>query len=552
MIRNELTALVAEAARKAQAEGGLPPVAIPDVPVEHPQNPDYGDYASTLPLKLARAARMSPMAIAEAVQDRLAPTAAVAGVTVAQPGFINFALDAGWLASQVDAIIAAGEAYGQVDLGRGARVQIEFVSANPTGPLHVGNGRWASLGSTLANVLRSAGYKVATEYYVNDTGNQIELFQRSLWARYQQALGRDVPFPEDGYGGAYLVELAQAIAAERGEGFLGEPQESLQRDLAQLGMARILAEIRADLEALGVSFDRWFSEGSLYQDGTYELVMDLLSSRGFVVDREGAKWFVSTMLGDDKDNVLVRASGAPTYFASDAAYHYDKLVRRGFQRAIDIWGADHQGHVSRVKAVVGALGVEQERLEIIIGQIVTLRRGAEIVRLSKRSGDIILLRDVIEEVGADACRYFFLSRSADSQMDFDLELATRQSRENPVYYVQYGHARVAGVLRLAQERGLNPLTGDVSLLTDDAELALIRKMLLLPEIVESVADSLEPQALPHYALDLATAFHNFYERCRIVSEDEDLSRARLKLVAATKVVLGRLLGLMGMSAPERM
>lgn len=547
MIRNELTQLVAEAAKKAQETGGLPPVAIPNVPVEHPQNPDHGDYASTLPLKLARAARMSPMAIAEAVRGQLAPTGAVAEINVAQPGFINFSLSSGWLAQQVEAVLNAGESYGRSDLGKGARVQLEFVSANPTGPLHVGGGRGAVLGSTLANLLRSAGYKVATEYYINDTGNQIEVFQRSLRARYLQALGQDAPFPEDGYGGAYLVELAQAIVAEHGDRFLNEPQ-----GLTQFGMSRILGGVQADLEELGVQYDNWFSEASLYQDGTYELVMEQLASRGYVVEKEGAKWFVSTALGDDKDNVLVRASGVPTYFASDIAYHYDKLVKRGFQRAINIWGADHQGHVSRLKAAVSALGIEPERLAVLITQMVTLRRGAEIVKLSKRAGEIISMREVLEEVGTDPCRYFFLSRSADSQMDFDLELAKRQSHENPVYYVQYAHARVASVLRIAEERGLDPLAGNVSRLSDEAELGLIRKMLLLPELVESAAETLEPQALPHYALDLATAFHNFYERCRIISEDEALTLARLELVAATRIVLGRVLSLMGMSAPERM
>ena len=549
MIVHELTELVATAARRAQEHKLLPPVALPESPVEHPQNPEHGDYASALPLKLARAARMDPIAIAEAISQILPSTPAVQRVSVAPPGFINFTLSQEWLSQQVDVILGAGAEYGSIDVGRGAKTQIEFVSANPTGPLHVGNGRGAVLGSTLANLLTAAGFNVEREYYVNDTGNQIELFQRSIWARYMEALGRDVPFPESGYGGAYLVDLAREIAEQEGDRFLGDPPE----ELAQLAMRRMLATIRSELLELGVTYDVWFSEASLYGNDTYFKTMELLSQGGYMAEKEGARWFVSTALGEDKDSVLVRTTGAPTYFASDAAYHYDKFVRRGFQRVIDIWGADHQGHVSRVRAVVAAMGIDPERLQVIISQMVTLRRGAEVVRLSKRAGDIVSLREVLDEVGADACRFFFLSRSADSQMDFDLELAKRQSNDNPVYYVQYAHARIASVLRLAEERGLDWSQGTVSLLRHEAELALIRKMLLLPEIIETAALTLAPHTLPHYASDLATAFHNFYERCRIISADDAaMTLARLKLAAATKGVLARSLSLMGMTAPERM
>ena len=409
------------------------------------------------------------------------------------------------------------------------------------------------LGSSIANILDAAGYKVTREYYVNDTGNQIAVFQQSLWARYLQALGQDVPFPENGYGGAYLVDLAQELAAERGGEFLGEPETEKRAALTKLGMERMIGLIRRDLEDLGTTFDVWYSEASLYQDGTYQKCMELLARGSHIAEREGARWFVSTALGEDKDNVLVRTTGVPTYFASDAAYHYNKFVQRGFSRVINIWGADHQGHVSRVKAIVAALGVNSSRLEVLLSQLVTLRRGAEIVRLSKRAGDIIALRDVLDEVGADACRFFFLSRSADSQMDFDLELAKKQSSENPVYYVQYAHARIASVLRNAQERGITWDEGEVALLRDEAELALVRKMLLLPELVETAALNLAPHSLPHFALELATAFHNFYERCRIISDTEpEMTRARLKLAQAAKTVLANTLILMGMTAPEQM
>jgi arginyl-tRNA synthetase len=427
------------------------------------------------------------------------------------------------------------------------------VSANPTGPLHVGHGRGAVLGSALASLLAAAGYAVHREYYINDTGNQIEVFQRSVWARYLQALGEAVPFPEDGYGGAYLVELAAAIVAAEGERYRALGPVEGPAALTQLGMQRMMETIRTDLADLGVTFDAWFSEASLYRDGAYEAVLERLAAGGHLAEREGARWFSSTALGEDKDNVLVRSTGVPTYFASDIAYHYDKFERRGFPRGINVWGADHQGHVSRVKAAIAALGIDPERLHVVISQLVTLRRGAEVVRLSKRAGDIIALRDVLDEVGADACRFFFLSRSADSQMDFDLELAKRQSNENPVYYVQYAHARIASVIRNAEERGFDWRAGDSARLRHEAEQGLVRRMLQLPELIETAAAALAPHLLPHYAMELATAFHTFYEQCRILNEDDPAtSAARLKLAAATRLVLARTLGLMGMSAPERM
>jgi arginyl-tRNA synthetase len=352
--------------------------------------------------------------------------------------------------------------------------------------------------------------------------------------------------------GEYLLDLGRELAREHGDRFLSMPPDEAIPALGRIGMERMLSQIRQDLELLGVTFDRWFSEADLYREGQYQRAMKLLRQGGFVEEREGAQWFTSTALGESKDNVLVRSTGAPTYLASDIAYHYNKLVERGFARAIDIWGADHQGHISRMKAAAAALGVDPERLTIIISQMVTLRRGQEVVRISKRSGDIITLREVVDEVGPDVCRFFFLTRSADAQMDFDLELAKKQSEENPVYYVQYAHTRICGILRHAQERGTDPEGGDVALLTHPAEQALIRKLLLLPEVVELVTATLEPHHLPRYSLELAVAFHDFYTRCRVVSKDKALTGARLKLVRASQIVLARALNLMGVSAPERM
>jgi arginyl-tRNA synthetase len=527
-------------------------VSLPEVLIEHPQNPEHGDYASSLPLKLARTTGTNPLTIAHDIVSRLASTPEIERTAVAPPGFINFILKDGWLAGQINSILQADTSYGDIELGRGRRVQIEFVSVNPTGPLHVGHGRGAILGSTLANVLAAAGHEVEREYYINDAGSQIDAFHRSLYARYRQCLGLEAEMPENGYFGHYMAELAQEIVAEHGDKFNSLPEAEAIPQLGQVGLEKIIGGIRADLEQLGVSFDVWFSEHSLHDDGQYREAISRLREGGYISEKEGATWFVSTALGEDKDNVIIRSDGSPTYFATDIAYHYDKFLKRRFDTVIDIWGADHLGHVSRMKSVVGALGIDPEQLKVIISQMVSLRRGGELVKVSKRSGDIITLRELANEVGADACRFFFLGRSADSQMDFDMELATRHSAENPVYYVQYAHARIASILRLARERGIEFSDGDVSLLTTEPELALIRKMLLLPELVETIASTLEPHHLTYYAQDLATVFHSFYKQCRVVSPNEALSQARLKLVAAAKITLRRTLHLMGMTAPERM
>lgn len=561
---------MAAAAREARAHDELPAVALPDVAVERPQRPEHGDYATSLALRLARSAHANPLALAEALARHLPASDVVGEVSVAAPGFVNFRLSESWLARQVDAVLAVGDRFGDVDLGGGQRVQVEFVSANPTGPLHIGNGRGAAIGATLASVLEAAGYRVEREYYFNDAGSQIDALTRSVYARYQQVLGRDAPFPEDGYPGEYVVDIAEAVRAEHGDGFLRPEGEPAPVEIGRLAVERIMDEIRHDLKDLGLTYDNWFNERSLYEPGgLYEQVMPLLREKGFIAEKEGAVWFAPSARGaatgapipergpaeEDRDYVLVRSNGEPTYFASDIAYHYDKFHQRGFDRVINVWGADHQGHVARLKAAVAALGIEPERLDLLIYQLVTLKRGTDVVRLSKRGGDIITVREVMDEVGPDACRFFFLTRSADASMDFDLELAKQQSAENPVYYVQYAHARISGILRLAGERGLGYADGDVSLLTHPAELALLRKMLLLPELLESIAGNLEPHHLPHYAQELATAFHDFYEKCRVVSDvpdDAPLSKARLKLVAACRLALARTLGLIGVSAPERM
>jgi arginyl-tRNA synthetase len=552
-IRSEIAELIEAAARAAQAAGDLPPVVIEDLSIERPARPEHGDYASSLPLRLARAARQSPIAIAATLAKHVPAHPAIGEVTVAPPGFVNLRLSDAWLAGQVDEVLSLGPRFATSDIGGGRRVQVEFVSANPTGPLHVGNGRWASIGDSLSRVLAAAGYDVEKEYLINDAGTQAMVFGNTVFARYLQAFGRDVPMPEGGYPGDYVIELAGEIKQEFGDRFLSATEAP--EELVRVAIDKMVARIRGDLIALGINYDVWFSEHTLYEGSpsTYDTAMQLLRDQNAVVQKEGAVWFASASLGANKDNVLIRSDGRPTYFASDIAYHYDKFFNRRFDHVIDIWGADHQGHVSRVITAVESLGIAKERIEIIIGQLVALKRGGDTVRFSKRAGEIITLREVIDEVGGDACRYFFLQRSADSQMDFDIELAKRQNSENPVFYVQYAHARSTGVLGQAAERGVGYEHGDVSLLTHPAELTLIRKMLLLPELVETIAANHEPHHLPHYALDLATAFHDFYEKCRVLDGAEPaLSSARLRLIAAARQVLASALGLMGMSAPDKM
>ena len=554
-LRKEIAEAIAAGVASAQARGSLPAGELPPIVVERPQREDNGDFATNLPLRLARAFRLDPLVIAQHVADNIPDAPFIARVWAAKPGFVNFALRDAWLTSQVEAVLQAGTSYGASDVGQGRKVQVEFVSVNPTGPIHVGHTRGAVLGSALSSILAAAGYDVTREYYVNDHGSQMEQFYRSLYVRYLQAHGREAVLPEQGYRGEYVSDLARQIQQEYGDRFLHAPEEQAVPEIGEIGLEKMLASIREDLERVGVAFDVWFRERSLFDAGRYDEAMALIADRGYVSDREGARWFTSTSLGEDKDNVLVRSSGQPTYFASDVAYHLDKFAHRGFDHVIDIWGADHQGHVSRVKAVVQALGIDPSHLSVMISQMVTLRRGDEQLKVSKRSGDLITLRDLVDDVGPDACRYFFLSRSAESQMEFDLDLAKEQSANNPVYYVQYGHARIVSILRLAAERGIDYADGDVSLLKDPAELALIRKMVQLPELVESMAEDMEPHHLARYSLDLATAFHWFYQQCRVVSSDPGdlpLGKARLKLVEAARTVLARSLGLMGMTAPEHM
>tara|TARA_B100000530_G_C15926507_1_gene475149 strand:+ start:380 stop:2059 length:1680 start_codon:yes stop_codon:yes gene_type:complete len=558
LVRDTIATRLKDAIHKAQNQSLIQSdLEIPSTGlVERPQKSENGDFASSFPLRVAKSVKKPPLEIAQIIADSFEIGGCVGAVFVAPPGFINFKLSSDWLQEQVEKIRDQAEVFGNTDTGKGRSVQVEFVSVNPTGPVHVGHARGAVLGSALANALSAAGFDVTREYYVNDAGTQMELFYSSTFARYAQARGRtDIGIPENGYQGAYLVELGEKLAEKYEDKFLKMDEQKAIAELGEEALNLMLQVIGVDLERIGVNFDVWFREKTLYEDGKYEAAINYLRGRGLTEIHDGAEWFTSTALGDEKDNVIVRTSGAPTYFASDIAYHRDKFIGRDFNQVINIWGADHQGHVPRMKAVMKALELDPERLTILIAQLVTLKSGGDIVRASKRTGQIVTLADLVEEVGPDACRYFFLARAAESQMEFDLELAKRESSENPVFYVQYAHARIAGILQQASDRRIDWQDGDVSLLQDDAELQLLKKMLQLPEIIDTIAITLAPHALPHYSIELATAFHGFYDHCRVLSsdpDDEPMMKARLKLVESAKIALSRTLQIMGMNAPETM
>jgi arginyl-tRNA synthetase len=559
LVRDQVAALIAAGVQAAQEDGSLPAFEIPEIVVERPRQVEHGDYASPVCLQLARAARMAPREIAARVVERIPLASFVGQVEVAGPGYINVTLDTSWLAAQVKAILDAGENWSNVDIGRGRRVQVEFVSANPTGPIHIGSTRNAVIGDALANVLAAAGFEIEREYYVNDAGSQIRNFGESLYARYAQALGKDEPFPEGGYRGDYIVELGRQMVQQYGERYLNALRKEAIHALGEQGIEHMIGEIRQDLAALGVTFDTWFHERSLYESGLFEQVLQKLRDEGYITEREDAVWFTSPELADDavvirSPQVISSPDERPTYFASDIAYVWDKLVERGFDRAIYVWGADHHGDVPRVKAAAMALGLDPARVELILYQLVNLKRGGEDARMSKRAGEFVTLRELLDEVGSDPIRFMLLTCTVDATMDFDLELAVEQSDKNPVFYVQYAHARISSILRRAVDLGWDiERLGDVSLLLHESELRLIRKLLELPEVVALAAEQLAPHHLTFYAQGLASVFHAFYRDCRVIAPEEpERTQARLMLVRAARLTLARTLGLLGVTAPDQM
>ena len=550
-IKQQIEQALIRAVEAAVEEGILPEgAALPPVLLEEPPEKELGDFATNFAMQSARVFRQSPQKIAAAIRDRLAGDW-LDHAEVAGPGFLNLYLKKTVLSDTLRAVLAAGGEFGTLPPNGAPRIQVEYVSANPTGPLHVGHGRGAAVGSALVKLLRTAGYTVDSEYYVNDAGNQMNLLAVSVNARYLELLGKSVEFPENGYHGADIVETAQRIIDRDGDKYLSLPEEERLKLFQDVAYREKLAALEEDLADFGVTFDRWYSERTLHPEAVRRVV-DVLLERGTAYEKDGAVWLRSTDYGDDKDRVIFRDNGVPTYLAADIAYHDDKY-RRGYGRLINIWGADHHGYVARVKASMAALGHDPEELTVLLLQMVSLYRDGTLVKLSKRTGETVTLRELMEEVGVDAARYFFLMRSLDSQLDFDLDLATKKSNENPVYYIQYAHARISSIFRQADEAGIAVRDGaELELLTDETEIALIKKIAAYPEEIARAAAEFAPQRIARYSHELAGAFHSFYNKCRIVGQEPPLASARLALVLAAGRVIRHSLGILGVSAPEKM
>jgi len=548
---------IQQALEAARDRGELSFSGTPEVEIEVPRNREHGDFSSNVAMALAREANLPPRKIAECIVASIGVgDGLIDRMEVAGPGFINFYLKPGWLHDVILKIAGEGDRYGRSDAGAGTKVLLEFVSANPNGPITVASGRGGAIGDTLARLYELTGAQVAREYYINDAANSTQMinFGKSLVVRYLQELGQSIEMPEDGYQGTYVNQIAKDIIAQHGDTYVSMDAEERLTLFTRMAEDAMIAQQKADLEEFGIVFDCWFSERSLHDSGKVREAVAKLDERGFTYEKDGAVWLRSTNFGDDKDRALVRSNGSPTYIAADAAYHADKF-ERGFNKLINVWGPDHHGYIARTKAAVAALGYRAGDVDILIYQAVRLMSSGEVVMMSKRAGDVISLSELVQEVGKDAARYFLLMRSHDSQLDFDLELAKSQSEENPVYYVQYAHARIAALLRNAEERGVVVPTAEdanLSLLVDEPELDLIKKLADWPEEVARAAFRHEPHRLSAFATELARLFHKFYTECRVLGDDEALSGARLALVSASKQVLGNLLHTMGIEAPERM
>ncbi|AZK45476.1 arginine--tRNA ligase [Paenibacillus lentus] len=528
---------------------------VPAIVLEVPKDKAHGDLATNAAMQLTRIAKRNPRQIAEEILKHIDyEQAGVERAEIAGPGFINFFLSKSYLYPVLEQIYTQGENYGRVKLGEGKKVQVEFVSANPTGSLHLGHARGAAVGDALCNVLDYAGYEVTREYYINDAGNQVANLVKSIEARYLQELGQDVEMPEDGYHGEDIKGFAKELVAEKGDALLSLPPEEREAFLRKYGLEKELDKIKRDLNRFRVGFDVWFSETSLYVDGQVEKSLEELRSKGQTYELEGATWLKSTEYGDDKDRVLVKNDGTYTYLTPDIAYHRNKYDR-GFDRMINIWGADHHGYIPRVKAAMQALGNDPDKLTVLIAQMVSLFQDGEKVKMSKRTGKAVTMVDLMDEVGVDAIRYFFTMRSMDSHLDFDMDLAISTSNENPVYYVQYAHARICSIFRQAEEQGIEiPAIQDVKLskLTAEHEFDLLRKLGELPEEIGLAAENFAPHRLVRYLYELAALFHSYYKAERVITEDAEQTAARLALLGAVRTVLANVLKLIGVSAPERM
>ncbi len=549
-IKDTLTEAIEAAAKSAIADGVFPEGELPKVILEVPPQKEFGDFATNFAMQSARVFHKAPRQIAEELVKRI-EGGWLDHAQIAGPGFLNFYLKGNVLYDSFQKILEAGESYGQLPKKDAPKIQVEYVSANPTGLLHVGHGRGAAAGSALVNLLRAAGFPVESEYYINDAGNQMNNLARSVNARYLELLGQEVEFPEDGYHGQDIIDTAQRIIDKEGDKYLAMSDDERMEIFKDLAYVEKLATLKEDLASFNVTFDKWFSERTLHPEAV-KAAVKILQDNGNIYEKDGALWLKSTAYGDDKDRVVIRDNGVPTYLAADIAYHHNKY-ERGFDRLINIWGADHHGYVCRVKAAMDALGHDSEKLTVLLLQMVALYRGGELVKMSKRTGQSVTLNELMEEVGTDAARYFFLMRSLDSQLDFDLDLAKKKSNDNPVYYIQYAHARICSIFRQCKETGLSLSDKpELSLLTDESELDLIKKIEEYPEEIERAARDYAPQRIARYSYDLASAFHSFYNKCRIVGVEPKLAEARLALVTVTAHVIRHSLGILGVSAPEQM
>jgi arginyl-tRNA synthetase len=546
-LKEEIKAAVLKAGLAAEEQ-------IPDVVLEIPKEKTHGDYSTNMAMQLARVAKRAPRAIAEeliAHFDR--SKASIEKIELAGPGFINFYMNNSYLTDLIPTILKADEKYGETTVGGGQKVQVEFVSANPTGDLHLGHARGAAVGDSLCNILAKAGYDVSREYYINDAGNQINNLAKSLEARYFQALGMEKDMPEDGYHGADIIEIGKRLAAESGDKYVKMDEQERFELFRQYGLDEEMAKLKRDLEDFRVSFDVWFSETSLYQNGKIDVALDALRATGYIYEQDGATWLRSTDFGDDKDRVLIKQDGSYTYLTPDIAYHKDKLDR-GFEKLINIWGADHHGYIPRMRAAIQALGYDKDALEVEIIQLVHLYKNGEKMKMSKRTGKAVTMRDLVDEVGLDATRYFFAMRSSDTHLDFDLDLAVSESNENPVYYAQYAHARISSILRQGEEQGVTVDAGvDLSGIDSEKEIDLLKKLGEFPQAVSEAALKRVPHRITNYIFELASTFHSFYNAAKVLDSDNpERTKARLALVKAVQITMKNALLLIGVSAPEKM
>lgn len=554
---NELKIIIENAVNKAMASGDLPQAEIPQFNIEKPANRDNGDYSTNVAMAGARAFKKAPKMIAEAIEKYLELGSTVfEKVEIAGPGFMNFFLSQKFYSDVLKDVFACGENYGKSDYGKGKKILVEFVSANPTGPMHIGNARGGAIGDCLASVLDWAGYSVNREFYVNDAGNQIEKFATSLEVRYLQHFDSSVELPEDAYHGQDIVDHAENFIAEYGDKYVNAQSSERRKALVDYALPKNIAGLERDLGRYRITYDKWFRESTLHNDGSVQKVIDALKEKGVTYEQDGALWFKASEYGNDKDIVLVRANGLPTYIVPDIAYHYNKLVTRGYDKAIDVLGADHHGYVPRMKAALTALGLDASRLDCVIMQMVRLVRDGETIKLSKRSGKAITLNTLIDEVPLDAARFFFNLREPNSHFDFDLELAAKQSSENPVYYVQYAHARICSIIKKAQEQGVQlrtPNDDELALLNSKEEKDLIRHLSALTDEIVASAKAYDPAKITHYVIELATLFHKFYNAQRVMLDDnEPLMQARLYLCSAVKNTIYNILTMLKITTPEVM